>query len=142
MLAKLSIRRLETYTPPLAAPLGAAGGRILTAAGEIAQVVNGSPFRFLSYLEFTPDMARGNHYHQNKEEYLYVLKGILRAVCRDLDSNETAHLELHAGDLLTIQPRCAHMFIAAEYAQAFEFSAEPFDPDDTYRYNLEQPDET
>ncbi len=139
MLAGITVRTLETHTLPLAEPLGAQGGRIMTPAGEIAQVVSGPEVRYVAYLEFRvpPPQARGNHYHRVKREHFYVLTGRLQAHFKDLASGETAALELAAGHLLSIQPGYAHAFLAHEYAQAIEFSPQPFDPADTYSYKLE-----
>jgi mannose-6-phosphate isomerase-like protein (cupin superfamily) len=138
VLAKVAVRRLAIYTPPLTAPL-TEGGRITTAAGEIAQLVSGEEFRYLAYLEFLhkPDVARGNHYHLHKTESLYVLHGRLRTVFKDIETDEMQTVELQPGDIATIQPGCAHVFVPLEYTHALEFSPQPFDPDDTYRYMLE-----
>lgn len=138
MLAKVAVRRLAIYTLPLTAPL-TEGGRILTAAGEIAQLVSGEAFRYLAYLEFLhkPDVARGNHYHQHKTESLYVLTGRLRAVFKDTETEEMQTVELETGDMATIQPGCAHVFVPLEYTYALEFSPQPFDPEDSYSYKLE-----
>ena len=69
-LSKVAIHRLELKSPPL----GPQGGRILTPAGEIAQIVSGPAFKYLAYLEFKadPTVPRGHHYHGVKEEFLYI----------------------------------------------------------------------
>lgn len=40
---------------------------------------NGEPMRYLTYSEFAPGKDRGNHYHNQKEENMLVLKGTLKA---------------------------------------------------------------
>jgi mannose-6-phosphate isomerase-like protein (cupin superfamily) len=141
VLAKVAIRRLATHHLPLAAPLGPEGGRLFSAAGEMAQLVSGTSFRYLAYLEFVhqPHVMRGNHYHHIKHEHLYVLAGRLRCICKDLDTGEQAVYELAAGDLMQIQPGCAHVFVPLEYVQALEFAPQPYDPADAYPYLLEVP---
>lgn len=138
VLTKVSIRRLGIYTLPLSAPL-TQGGRIMTAAGELAQLVNGEAFRHLAYLEFAdkPAIARGNHYHRSKDEYLYVLRGRLQATLQDITTHERATVIVETGDLVRIQPGCAHVYRPLSYTQALEFAPTPFDPGDTYSYVLE-----
>ena len=131
MLSKVSIRRLPLLGQPPAVPV-LDGVRILSAAGEAAPVFNGGPWRFIAYLEFLPGTGawRANHYHERKRESFYVIKGRLRAVFEDMDSRERTEAILEAGDLLIIEPRCAHAFAALEYAQAIEASPYEFDAGD------------
>jgi mannose-6-phosphate isomerase-like protein (cupin superfamily) len=141
VLAKVAIRQLVTHHPPLAAPLGPEGGRIFSAAGELAQLVSGASFRYLAYIEFRdqPHVVRGNHYHRVKHEYVYVLVGRLRCTCADLESGERAAYEVAAGDIVEIAPGCAHAFVPLAYSQALEFAPQPYDPADAYHYLLEAP---
>ncbi|MFG1775444.1 cupin domain-containing protein [Micromonospora sp. NPDC049051] len=132
-MQKVRLRRLPLTSPPI--PAG--GGRIESPAGELAQIVNGGTYRFLAYLEFRPDARpRGNHYHVHKTETLYVISGRLRAVFRDLDSDERTELTIGAGDLVTVQPRCAHAYHAQEHAQAVELADTPYDPTDTHPWDV------
>jgi hypothetical protein len=135
VMEKVSVRRLPDVAPPI--PPG--GGRIITAAGELAQIVNGDPFRYLAYLEFqpNPNAPRGNHFHAEKTEHLYIVDGLVRATYRDLDTDETAEVELCGGDLVAVQPRCAHAYVALEHSHAVEFSPLGYDPADTIAYVLQ-----
>lgn len=105
----------------------------------MAQLVSGESFRYLAYLEFVhqPHVVRGNHYHRVKDEHLYVLVGRLRCLCQDVASGERAVYEVAAGDLMRIQPGCAHVLVPLEYTQALEFAPQPYDPADAYPYSLE-----
>ncbi|GLY95361.1 hypothetical protein [Actinoplanes sp. NBRC 103695] len=131
-LDKVSVRHLVVSN----APAPADGGIVRGSMGEIAQIVNGDAFRFLAFIEFAmiDGGYRGNHYHLNKIENLYVISGRLKAFYHDLDTDETASMELKAGDLVKILPRCAHVYFPLEHSQAVEFGEEPFDPSDTIRY--------
>jgi dTDP-4-dehydrorhamnose 3,5-epimerase-like enzyme len=135
--SKVSFKRLEVFTPPLSVPI-VNGGRIMTLAGELAQVVNNQVFRYLAYIEFSEntEASRGNHYHTTKEEFLYVLKGRLRAIYKDVDTDETQEFFWGAGDLVNIKPRCAHIYFPLEYSQAIEFSDSNYDPSDTHTYQM------
>jgi dTDP-4-dehydrorhamnose 3,5-epimerase-like enzyme len=100
--------------------------------------VSGEAFRYLAYLEFLPaaGVARGNHYHLRKHEYLYVLHGHLRAYYHDIDSGQAAEVDIATGDLIQTQPRTAHAYLPLVYSQAVEFAATPFDASDSYGYML------
>lgn len=130
--SKIEIRRLPVKDPPLTG-----GGRMRNQAGEMAQIVSGPAFRFLAYIDFAQaGVERGNHVHERRIETVYVIRGSLRAVFHDLDTSVTEHLALAAGDLVVVQQRCAHAYRAEEFAQAVEFAPEPYDPDDTARFDL------
>ncbi|MEV6375487.1 cupin domain-containing protein [Micromonospora musae] len=131
---KVQVRRLPVTAPPLPDE----GGRLQSPAGEFARIVNGGTYRYLAYLEFRPETGRprGNHYHERKIEILYVISGRLRAAYEDLESGERSQATLEAGDLVTVLPRCAHVYYADGPAQAVELAAEPYDPDDVHPYEV------
>ncbi len=128
------VRRL----PIVEAPIPEGGGRILSTNGELAQILNGEEFRFLVFLEFLPDSPRlrGNHYHSQRTETMYVLTGRLLARFRDLDTGETRDFELTRGDLVRIPPRWAHAYRPLEPSSTVEMSSNVYDPGDTTPYDL------
>lgn len=139
MHSLITIRHLDVYTLPLAQPV-MNGGRIMTPAGEIAQVVGNQAFRYMAVLEFAENAIgtpRGNHYHLAKQETLYIIRGKVQAVFEDIANGERMEAELVAGDMVTIIPQCAHVLVAREYTLAIEFAPTPYDPDDTYRYEIQ-----
>lgn len=140
LLDKINIRRLEVKTPPL----DENGGRIISQAGEIAQIVSGTSFKFLAYIEFeeSGETPRGNHYHVNKEEFFYVVKGRLRAIYENLETKERAETVLETGDLVSVKPKCAHVYFPVEYTQLIEFSTGAFDPADTYKHVVAESSES
>ncbi|MHA3019622.1 cupin domain-containing protein [Mycobacterium sp. BMJ-28] len=126
------IRSLPVVAPPI--PDG--GGRILgDTAGEMARILDGPAMRFLAYIEFViGGRPRGNHVHHRKTEHLYIISGVLRAVfVNTVLGVEQAHT-LRAGDLVTVQPECAHVYQAIETSHALEFTSTVFDPTDVDRY--------
>lgn len=132
---RVRVRRLPTYEIPLTQPI-TAGGRIITGAGEIAQILNATDIRFIAYVEFNypSDVLRGNHYHNVREEYLYIITGGLHAVYEDSTTGEQVDLSLAAGDLVHVQPGSAHVYMPLEYSQSLEFSPNAYDPSDTQTY--------
>lgn len=133
-VARVDIRHLAFRAPPLLD-----GGRVDGPAGELAQVVNGDePFRYLAYVEFRDagGAMRGNHYHEKRVETLYVIRGRLEGFFEDIDSGETARVSLAAGDLVRVEPRCAHAYRPVEPTDAIEFSPHPYEPADTVKHRL------
>ena len=133
MLSKVSIRSLPVLDAPPAQPI-LDGVRICMAAGEAAPVFNGGPWRFIAYLEFLPGTGawRGNHFHEKKREYFYIISGRVLGMFEDVDTGERAEAELATGDVIVIEPRCAHAFRAIDRAQAIECSPLEFDASDAY----------
>ena len=133
-LAKVTFRSLPFVEPPIPPE----GGRLKNAAGEMVRVINGDSFSFAAYIEFQAAVSklRGNHYHANKVETLYIMTGSLRAMYYDLDTLATEEKVLRAGDLVTIQPRCAHVYLPLEYSQALELAGDPYDAADTIFHDM------
>lgn len=129
----MTIRRLPVLDRPPAEPI-MDGVRIRMPAGEAVPVWNGGPWRFIAYLELLPGAStwRGNHWHERKTEYFYVISGRLRGVFEDLDSGETLDTEIEAGSTIVIQPRVAHAFKGLERSQALECSPHEFNATDAY----------
>jgi mannose-6-phosphate isomerase-like protein (cupin superfamily) len=130
----LDVRRL----PIVEAPIPHGGGRILSTNGELAQILNGEEFRFLAFIEFLPDSPRlrGNHYHSQRTETLYVLTGRLLSRFRDLETGEIHDYELTRGDLVNIPARWAHAYRPLEPSSAVEMSSNVYDPTDTTPHDL------
>ena len=111
--------------------------RLLLAQGELAQIHNGDEtIRYIAIIEFPEGGVRGNHYHQKKKEWIYLMEGELRLVVENVVSNEREVLEMKAGDLVVIPTRTAHALLTVKPGRAIEFSNVPFDPADTHRYSL------
>lgn len=133
---KLHIRRLPFYKTPLREPVTNLG-RIVDEAGELTQIANGALIRFVAYIEFSAHgIARANHYHHARIEWLYLINGRLAARFVDIDTGETVDHDLEAGDLVQIKPRCAHGFRALEPVQAIELADFPYDHADSFPYLL------
>lgn len=85
---------------------------------------NGKAMRYLTYLEFPPNIERGKHFHQYKEENLLVLKGNLRVTCWKVgDEENKLKLDLSEGEIITIKPMCVHSYYSTKGASAIEFSS-------------------
>lgn len=126
-----------THLPLVEPPAPASGGRIITGAGEMAQIVNGEEVRHLYYADFTVGGApRGNHYHRRKHECVYIIEGKLEVVSIDLATKKQEKYVLSVGDLICSPPNNAHAYIPLEYTRAIVFAPEPFDAEDTIPYQV------
>jgi hypothetical protein len=133
---KLNIRRLPLHYPPIAEHVVDLG-RIMMPSGELAQIANDVPIRFIAYVEFAGlGIVRANHYHAVRVEWLYILSGRLVGRFFDLDTAESVDHDLEAGDLIMVKPRCAHGYRALEPTQTIEFADAPYDGGDTFPHLL------
>lgn len=111
--------------------------RLLLPQGELAQFHDSAEgIRYIAALELKTKGLRGNHFHESKVEHVYMVRGRMRVIARDLDSDEEVEMELETGDLAVIQPRIAHAFRVLEEGAAIEFAPGRFDPTDIHPYSL------
>lgn len=85
---------------------------------------------FLAYVDFKLDKGvRGNHYHKNKDEYLYLCKGAVKGYFKSLseESTEIEEILIEEGTLIHILPNCAHAFETVKEGHAIEFSPTKFE---------------
>lgn len=86
----------------------------------------------VAILEFLPHATiRGNHYHKQKTENLYIIEGKLKLYCWIPSHDEIQEHLLEAGQLITILPNLAHAYQAIERTLALETGSIPYDPTDT-----------
>jgi mannose-6-phosphate isomerase-like protein (cupin superfamily) len=111
--------------------------RLLLPQGELAQIYDAAEgIRYLAVIELQEGNTRGNHYHEVKEEFVYVLRGEVLLVAEDIASKARESVRLQAGDLAFIQTRVAHALRVVQPGLAVEFSGARFDGADIYRYPL------
>lgn len=110
--------------------------RLIQDRGELALIEDGQSIQHLTYFSLKPGdgYCRGNHYHLKKEEHFYVVSGRLRLRLADVASGDKSAVDVHAGQLVTIAPGCAHRFIALEEAQVIEYYDTAYDPEDDRLY--------
>jgi mannose-6-phosphate isomerase-like protein (cupin superfamily) len=113
--------------------------RLLLAQGELAQVYDdGAGIRYLAFVELRQGAVRGNHYHQVKDEVIYVIQGEILLVVEDIATKERASFSLYTGELAVIPVRIGHGFRTITAGQAIEWSTARFDPTDICPYSLIQ----
>jgi hypothetical protein len=121
------------YAPP--GPGAPSLKRIMLDKGELAQICDGShPIQYIAAIELREGTERGNHYHNFKEEFIYMLDGELLLLIEDIETKETDTVSLCCGDQVFIATKVAHTLRVIKSGWALEFSPARFDPGDTFRY--------
>ena len=110
--------------------------RLIQERGELALIEDGKPFQHLGYFSLKKGKGyyRGGHYHRSKVEHFYVVRGKLRILLVDLDTEKRSAVTLQEGQRVTIYPNCAHRFEAEEEAQVIEYCNSIYDPEDDIPY--------
>lgn len=70
------------------------------------------------------DYFRGGHYHKLCTEIFYVICGACRIRYVDIETGEDGNLVAGPGDMVIIEPNCAHRLEAIQFCRVIEFSLE------------------
>ena len=109
--------------------------RLLLPQGELAQIHDSEEaVRYICCLDLVPGTVRGNHYHKVKRELVYLVRGELSLIIRDVETGGRGTVRLATGELVVIEPGIAHAMVIAHPGLAVEFSPARFNPEDTFRY--------
>jgi quercetin dioxygenase-like cupin family protein len=133
---KLRRIQLPVFTQPTGpdAPLLK---RLLLPQGELAQFHDADEgMHYMALLELKEGGVRGNHYHRQKREYVYVISGKVELLAENLADRAQVSLSLAAGELAIIETNIGHALRTVEAGSAIEFSPSRFDRTDVYRYPL------
>ena len=132
------LRRLQlpVFTQPTG-PDAPSLKRLLLPQGELAQFYDGEEgVHYIALLELKAGGVRGNHYHRQKREYVYVISGKMDLVTENLADRAQVTLSLSSGELAIIETEVGHALRTVEPGLALEFSPARFDRTDVYRYPL------
>jgi uncharacterized RmlC-like cupin family protein len=133
---KVFKRSLPTFQPPFAADIPVTK-RLMLAQGELAQFHDGEVgIRYLAAIQFVSGTTRGNHYHREKQEWVYMFVGAVLVVVEDVGTKVRETFSMVTGDLVYISPNVAHTFVVQQDGMAVEFSPVRFDATDTSKYLL------
>ena len=132
------LKRTLPVIPSPSGPEAPVLKRLLLPQGELAQFYDADePMRYLAFIELRAGSVRGNHYHNIKEEWIYLIEGEVLLTLEDLRTKERESFRIGAGDLIFISTGVAHALRIAESGQAIEFSKSRFDPTDIHRFALD-----
>lgn len=93
----------------------------------LTEWVRDFPLRTCKALEVKQDSILGDHFHKEKDEVFYLLKG---SGFVTLDSDRT---ELKVGDVIYAARGVKHTFELAKDSILLEAGNKPFDPTDDYK---------
>ena len=108
--------------------------------GSITDILTREPIESVTRIDITEGSIRGNHYHQDTVQYIYLLSGRILYRTRTVD-NEIHDTILTPGDLLLTEPKEAHAMQALNDSSFMVFTRGPRSgadyESDTFR--LEEP---
>jgi mannose-6-phosphate isomerase-like protein (cupin superfamily) len=113
--------------------------RIVEDRGEMALLRPTGAVYNPVYFDIRPGdgYVRGGHFHRVKTEIFYVISGSCRLSFLDLETGKSGALTLRAGEMVTMEARCAHRMEAVEFCRVLEFSTVDVDySEDTVPYPL------
>ena len=104
--------------------------------GEFVQISHREEIRHLALFEIKKGFFRGSHYHREKEEVFYVVRGKIRARFVDMETNERGESILEEGDKIRIEPLCGHILHGLEDSMVVEYSPQFYDIEDNFRVQV------
>jgi dTDP-4-dehydrorhamnose 3,5-epimerase-like enzyme len=104
--------------------------------GEFVQISCREEIRHLALFEIKKGFFRGSHFHRQKEEVFYVVRGRIRARFVDTETDERGEFVLEEGDKIRINPLCGHILHGLEDSMVVEYSPQFYDIEDNYRIEL------
>jgi hypothetical protein len=120
-------------SPPIDAPRLK---RLALPQGELAHFSDGENIEYIAFVELRAGSTRGNHFHQKKEEAVYIIRGEMMLIAQDTQTGERVTLKLKTGDLAVVSALVAHVYQTTKPGDAVEFSKAIFDAADVYRFPL------
>jgi mannose-6-phosphate isomerase-like protein (cupin superfamily) len=130
---KQSLPVFDGPPPVEAAPVK----RLMLTQGELSQFWDDeSPVHYIAFVELRDGCVRGNHFHQIKREFFYVISGEVLLVVEDVETRVRDAVALHTGDLATIGTGIAHAFQTVNAGKAIEFSKARFSHSDIHQWPL------
>lgn len=110
------------------------------ARGEIIDILRNQPFDYATLINTNLGGVRGNHYHKETFQWVYILRGRMRVIAQMPDSAATEAV-LEQGDLIVNVPHERHAFQALTDCEMLVLTKGPRGGEnyelDTYR--LEEP---
>jgi mannose-6-phosphate isomerase-like protein (cupin superfamily) len=108
--------------------------------GEIIDVLKKAPIDYVTIIRTRKNAVRGNHYHKETSQYLYVLQGKIRVVSQ-MPDGPVHDVVLVAGDLILNVPLERHALESLEDSVCLVMTRGPRGGEDYEKdtYRLEKP---
>ena len=95
--------------------------------GQIIGIFQGLRWEEINYIESTKGGSRGNHFHKNTTEGIFVIDGKIRVTLVDLLENSKRTFIAEKGATLIINPNVLHTFEMIEDSKWINMLSKPFD---------------
>lgn len=92
--------------------------------GKIIDLVEKQNINAITFISFTQNAVRANHYHKNTTQWNYILKGKIKLVTQFGDG-PIKELLLCAGDLVVTEPMEKHALVGIEDSEMLVFTEGP-----------------
>ncbi|MBI3051404.1 methyltransferase domain-containing protein [Candidatus Woesearchaeota archaeon] len=77
------------------------------ARGEITNVIE-QPVSHIAVIKSAKGSIRGNHYHPEQEQYVYLITGSYESISKEMKTGRVEKVNVEAGDLVHTPPMIAH----------------------------------
>lgn len=111
----------------------------LDERGRILRLLE-KPINQVSLIYTRNQAVRGNHYHKEDTQVLYVLQGYAVVTTKQVETGAEKRYTIYAGDLEIMPPLWAHRYLHYGRCKMMQFATRPRVPDtveDTYAFKLE-----
>jgi quercetin dioxygenase-like cupin family protein len=92
--------------------------------GEIIDILEKIEIEYVSLISSKKGAIRGNHYHKNSLQYIYVLKGKIKIVAQHGKKKKEIYIA-KKGDLVYNLPKEKHAMLALEDSKFLVFTRGP-----------------
>jgi hypothetical protein len=111
--------------------------RLMLAQGKLDQFYDAEQgIHYIVAIELRENCVRGNHFHREKEEWVYIVQGGLMLHAADINTGESASFTMGPGELSIVRPGVAHAYRTTQPGLAIEFSPTRFNAADIQVYAL------
>ena len=107
--------------------------------GIIKDILFREPVDAITLIQSKKGVVRGNHYHKDTTQWVYVLSGQLQSLTQK-ENEPVVEQIVDSGDLTVAEPMEKHTLVAVEDTEFFVFTKGPRGgdsyEDDTYRLDI------
>lgn len=82
--------------------------------GNILGITNDENWEEINFIETEKNKTRGNHYHKNTKEGIFILEGLIKVSYLNIKTNNTWVEYYQKGDFFIIYPYINHTFLCLE----------------------------
>lgn len=96
--------------------------------GLFTGITNVGPWHEVNYLQTKAGAVRGNHYHKEIKEFVFIVKGHVLVEFESVKVADKIKFELRSGEGVIIHPYVLHTFFYVTDCEQISFLDSLFDP--------------